>query len=416
MHNSQLIPHLFRTEYSKIVSVLCKLFDFNHIEAAEDIASSTFLVAVETWPYKGIPENPTAWLYTVARNKAKNYLVRENILNNKILHSSDFAQESVLNLDLSIENTTDSQLQMLFTICHPSISIQSQIGLSLRILCGFSIDEISDALLIKKETVNKQLFRAKDKFRRLNIMMEIPCEKEIELRLKIVLKTLYLLFSEGYYSERNEEIIRKEFCLEAMRLTIMLTNNEATNNEATNSLLALMCYHASRTDARKTFNGNMVLYQDQNQELWNEELISRGNYYLQKASQSNTISKYFLEAQIAYWHTVKEQSILKWETILQLYNHLLKIEYSPIVALNRTFALSKANGIDQAIVEAEKLNLSNNYFYYVLLGELYKDRDSNKAKINFERAINLAKTDTDKSTIKQKIEDLNNNKNHLNDE
>ncbi len=408
MEHQELIPHLFKTEFRKITAVLCKLFGIEHIDVAEDIASETFLTALETWTFKGLPENPTAWLYAVAKNKAKNYLNRNHIFTEKIApeikHSSPDVQE--IEIDLSNKNITDSQLQMLFAICHPSISTEAQIGLALRILCGFGIDEIANAFLTNKETINKRLFRAREKLRLEKVQIEFPSEAEIDRRLGTVLTTLYLLFNEGYYSESQNTILREDLCLEAMRLTYLLIENEQTNKPVVNALLSLMCFHASRFEARKNENGEIVLYQNQDETLWNDELITRGIYFLKQASQGNIISKYHLEASIASWHTIKADTKEKWETILQLFNHLLQIQYSPIAALNRTYALSKANGKPVAIIEAEKLQLTNNHYYYTLLGELYKDIDSNKAKTKFQIAYSLAKTQTDKQTIKKKIDEL----------
>ncbi len=402
----ELIPHLFRTEFRKIASVLCKLFGIEHIEIAEDITSETFLTALESWPYKGIPENPVAWLYAVAKNKAKNHLARQQVFCKKIIpevkHIS--AETEDIEVDLSEKNITDSQLQMLFALCHPVISIEAQIGLSLRILCGFGIDEIATALLTNKETINKRLFRAKEKLRQEKVQIEFPTLTEINHRLETVLTTLYLLFNEGYYSESSDTILRKDLCLEAMRLSYLLVENEQTDLPPVNALLSLMCFHASRFDARENENGEMILYHDQDETLWNKELISRGVYFLHKASRGNEIPKYHLEASIAYWHTIKTDTKEKWETILELYNQLLIMEYSPIAALNRTYAISKVKGKISAIAEAEKLNLVNNHFYYVLLGELYKDIDNNKAKLNFEKALSLAKTQTDKKTISLKLQ------------
>lgn len=408
MEQQELIPHLFRTEYSKITAVLCKLFGIEHIDIAEDIASETFLLAFETWNYKGIPKNPTAWLYVVAKNKAKNYFTHNRIFAEKILKQIQYAniEEEEIKIDLSEKNITDSQLQTLFAICHPSISNEAQIGLSLRILCGFGIDEIADAFLTNKETINKRLFRAKEKLRLEKVQIKFPDKIDIDKRLETVLTTLYLLFSEGYYSESQNAIIRKDLCLEAMRLTYLLIENEQTNQHSTNALLSLMCFHSSRLDARTGENGSIILYQDQDENLWNNELISRGNYFLIQASNWKTQSKYYLEAKIAYWHTIKEDTIDKWENILALYNHLLQVEYSPIAALNRTFALSKAKSKEIAFIEAEKLNLSDNHFYYILLGELCKDIDNLKAKEYFEKAFSLAKTQTEKHSIKQKMDEL----------
>ncbi len=408
MEQQELIPHLFRTEYSRITTVLCKLFGIEHIEIAEDIASETFLLAVETWSYKGLPPNPAAWLYFVAKNKAKNYFQHNKIFTQKIISQVKYsiAATEEIEIDLSEKNITDSQLQMLFTICHPSISTEAQIGLSLRILCGFGIDEIADAFLTSRETIYKRLSRAKEKLRLENVQIELPNNIEIGKRLETVLRTLYLLFSEGYYSERQNAVIRKDLCLEAMRLTYLLIKNEQTNYHSTNALLSLMCFHSSRLEARQNEKGETILYQDQDENLWNAELIGKGNYYLKQASQWNIVSKYYFEAGIAYWHTVKADTKEKWENILKLYNHLLQLEYSPIAALNRTFALSKANSKEEAITEAEKLNLSDNHFYYILLGELYKNMDNQKANTHFQKALLLAKTQTEKHTIKKKIDEL----------
>ncbi len=408
MEQQELIPHLFRTEFSKITAVLCKLFGIEHIEIAEDIASDTFLSAVESWTFRGLPANPTAWLYAVAKNKAKNYITRSHLFSEKIVNQIKSASPEVgeIEINLSDQNITDSQLQMLFAICHPSISTEAQISLSLRILCGFGIDEIANAFLTNKETINKRLFRAKEKLRLEKIQIEFPSEGEIYKRLETVLTTLYLLFNEGYYSESQDTILREDLCLEAMRLTQLLIENEQTNLPAVNALLALMCFHSSRFAARKNENGEIVLYNDQDEGLWNYELITKGGHHLKQASHGNKISKYHLEASIAYWHTIKADTKEKWESILQLYNQLLQIAYSPIAALNRTYALSKANGKQEAIIEAEKLNLSDSHFYFTLLGELYRDVDNNRAKMNFRKALSLAKTKTDKQTVQAKIDIL----------
>jgi RNA polymerase sigma factor (sigma-70 family) len=408
MANGELIPHLFRTEYRKIVSVLCKHFGFAQIEIAEDIASDTFFTATRSWGLGATPKNPVAWLYSVAKNKAINYLHRQQLFNAKIApalqHEAGAAQTT--DIDLSDENISDSQLQMMFTICHPSIPPEAQIGLSLRILCGFGIEEIADAFVTNKETINKRLFRAKEKLREEKINIELPCPADIDERLGNVLTTIYLLFNEGYYSVSQNQTLRKELCLEAMRLCIMLVENSNTNKPQVNALLALMCFHASRFDARMNKEGEIILYEEQDTSLWNMELVSRGGYFLHQASTGNKISRYHLEAGIAYWNTQKEDTKEKWESILQLYNQLLQIQYSPIAALNRTYALSKANGVEQAIIEAEKLQLTNNHFYFTLLGELYKTMDVEKARQHFTSALALAKSAADKQAIQAKIDSL----------
>jgi RNA polymerase sigma-70 factor (ECF subfamily) len=410
MQQQELIPHLFRTEYRKIIAVLCKHFGFDQMETAEDIASDTFMSAAQTWGLQGIPPNPIAWLYAVAKNKAKNFLQRQSTFTSKVAPETAVTEAAATvpeyEIDLSPQNINDSQLQMMFAICHPAIAPEAQIGLSLRILCGFGIEEIADAFLTNKETINKRLFRAKEKLREKKIPIELPALAEIDERLASVLTILYLLFSEGYYSVSNNKLLRKELCIEAMRLCYMLVENKYTNKPPVNALLSLMCFHASRFEARVDKNGEYVLYDEQDTSLWDADLISKGGYFLNCSASGNQISKYHLEAAIAYWNTQKDDTKEKWEAVLQLYNRLLQIEYSPVAALNRTYALSKANGKEEAIIEAEKLNLTNNHFYFTLLGELYRDTDTDKARLHFEKALALAKTPTDKQTIQKKIDQL----------
>lgn len=194
--------------------------------------------------------------------------------------------------------------------------------------------------------------------------------------------------------------------MEAMRLTELLLQNTLTNQPNVNALYALMCFHSSRFGARKNVEGEIILYDEQDETLWNQELIAKGIYFLKQSSQGSIISRYHLEANIAYWHTNKEDTIEKWENILQLFDQLLQIEYSPIAALNRTYAFSKVKGKEAAITEAEKLDMKDNCFYFTLLGELYKDINPQKAISNLQQAYLLAKTGSDKKTILKKMEGM----------
>jgi len=409
MEERELLPHLFRTEYQKIVSVLCYLFGIEHIAVAEDIVSDTFLTATESWSAKGIPDNPTAWLYTVAKNKTKNWLKRNTFFRQKLMvdlqHNMPAGEE--IEIDLSEQNITDSQLAMIFAVCHPAIPTESQIALALNLLCGFGAQEIADAYLTNKEVIYKRINRAKEKLKEADIKIQQPTLAEINDRLDAVLKTLYLLFSEGYYSTSNNTVLRKDLCIEAMRLNYLLIDHPHTNKPAVNALLALMCFHASRFDARLNDTGGLILYDDQDETRWNRELIERGEYYLNEAAAAPTLTKYHLEAGIAYWHTHKASSGEKWENILDLYNHLLILEYSPIAALNRTFALARVKGKQQAIVEAEKLSLTGNYFYHALLGNLYTDIDNHKALEYYKTALQLANSPADKTLMTKNIDQLN---------
>ena len=405
MNSEPLIPHLFRTEYRKIVSVLCRHFGFREIQVAEDIASDTFLVATQAWGIEGPPPNPAGWLYNTAKNKAKNYLHRHSIYEERVLPQvlTGHDEEQAFDIDLTPENITDSQLQMLFAVCHPAISEESQVGLALRVLCGFGIQEIADAFLTTKEVINKRLTRARERLREVDIRIEMPAEATMDTRLGPVLTTLYLLFNEGYYSVSQDHTLRKDVCLEAMRLCTMLIENNATNKPEVNALMAMMCFHASRFDARRDASGAMVLYEEQDPALWNADLIRSGGAFLQSAARGDQVSRYHFEAGIAYWHTQKEDSPEKWSSIVYYYDQLLQLNYSPVAALNRAFAVSKWKGKAEAIRETEALALEGNHFYFALLGELYDGIDQQRALEHLENALQLARTATDQQAIRKRI-------------
>ena len=410
MLEKNTIKQLFHQEFSKMVAVISKLYGLQHIELAEDIVSETFLLATETWEKKGVPPNPTAWLYTVAKQKTFYFFRRNKILTRKIIPELKSTQErftEINEINFSTANIKDSQLQMLFAVCNPAITSEAQIGLALRILCGFGIDEIAEAFLSNKETINKRLFRAKEKLRSEKIKMEFPDESEINKRLDNVLHIIYLLFNEGYYSKTQNQVLQKDLCLEALRLGLMLTENRSTNQPKTNALIALMCFHASRFNSRQANTDSYLLYEQQNQKYWDIDLIKKGTRFLDLSALGEEITSYHLEARIASCHCIREDTKQKWRDILHLYNQLLLINYSPGVALNRTFALYKVNGQQEALIEAEKLKLENNHFYFILLGELYKNIDNNKAIFNFKRAYALAHTQIEKQILLDKINNLN---------
>lgn len=409
MQEHELIPHLFRTEFSKMCSVLSKIFGIKNLEIAEDLVSETFISALDTWPYKGVPENPTAWLYTVAKNKTKNYLQRNRVFSEKILPEWQNILEQENSIDFSEQTISDSMLQMLFTVCHPEIPTEAQTGLALRILCGFGIPEIASAFLTNNETINKRLQRARNKLRESEWKLEFPHEHEIPKRLNSVLTTLYLLFSEGYYSENNDVIIREELCLEAMRLTELLLENSKTRLPNVHALYSLMCFQASRLRARKSSDGTFIFYEQQDQTLWDTSLISYGAWHLKEAAQGNELSAYHLEACIAWWYTQKEDTPEKWEHILTLYNQLLTLNDSPFAALNRIYAYAKVYGYAAAIPEAEKLNMEQNHFYHVLLGELYQTINPEHAEMHYQKAKKLARTTTERKLISGRIHALKSN-------
>lgn len=404
MESTELIPHLFRTEYSRILAVLCTSFGFEHIQDAEDICSDTFLTAAQTWPMQGIPNNPQAWLYTVAKNKARNFLKRRNVFEAKISPALASAERQVQpeEIDLSQANITDSQLTMMFAVCHPSLSPESQIGLALRILGGFGIQEIADAFLSNKETINKRLTRAKEKLRENKIDPQLPGFEQMNERLLAVLKTIYLIFNEGYFSSNQDSALQKDLCFEAIRLCTMMVENEPTNSPEARALLALMCFHSSRFTAR-TKGGDVVLG-DQDPSQWNRELIRKGVLLLHSAAEGETLSTYHLEAYIAWWHTrTDEEEMDKWTHILKLYDELLRITDSPVAALNRLYAFSKVYGKTNAIKEAEKFNLTGNTWYHTLMGELFEGVDHSLSEFHFHKAISLTRSLTGKDRLARKL-------------
>ena len=409
MMESNFLKQLFQQEFTKIVAVISKGFGLQYIEIAEDIVSETFLLATESWQTKGLPPNPTAWLYTVAKQKTLSHFRRNKIFEDKVIpeiHQNQITVDHSDEFSFTQENIKDSQLKMLFAICTPAIASEAQIGLALRILCGFGIEEIAEAFLSNKETINKRLFRAKEKLRTEKIQLELPSEKEIVQRLDNVLHIIYLLFNEGYYSKTQNQILRKDLCIEALRLALMLSAYEKTNVPKTNALIALICFHSSRFDARHSTDGEFILYEQQNEKLWNQELINQGVYFLNQSADGDQLTSYHIEAKIAQCHCTKADTAEKWSEILQLYDRLLLVNYSPGAVLNRTFASYKAKGAKRALVEAKKLNLSDNHFYFALLGELYKDIDRQKAIANFQRAQALAKNSLEQETIQRKIDML----------
>ncbi len=408
MQENKLLPNLFRTEYSKIVAVLCRTFGIENIQLAEDIVSETFLKASETWGLKGIPKDPTAWMYAVAKNRALDHFRRKKNYDTKVVEQYKLQNPSSdeMHIDFSETNMNDSLLQMMFSVCDPSIPSESQLALALRVLCGFGIEEIASALMSNKSAINKKLLRAKEKLRKTDFDTVLPSEKEIQKRLSSVLSILYLLFNEGYYSSVTAEKVRKDLCYEAMRLLHVLIDNKNTDLAKPNALMALFCFHASRFEARTDQQGEQVLYQDQDTDKWNNALIKKGEYFLNR-SKNEAPSRFHYEAMIAFWHTRRSNDdTRKWENILQVYNRLLQIEYSPVAALNRTYALAQVHGKADALKEALKIDLKGNHLYHSLLAELYPDEEKGKKEEHLKIALKLAKSENDKKLIRKKINQL----------
>lgn len=399
--HSDLLPNLFRLEFTRMTAVLCRHFGLKHIEMAEDIASDAFLKAAEYWPVHGIPHNPAGWLYAVAKNKAKDYLKHTAIFDKQIrdaIQPAEVMPEP--DFEFSDQAITDSQLAMIFAVCNPVIPQSAQICLALQVLCGFSLEEIAGAFLAKTDTIKKRLQRARSQLRNDEWKLETLFQAEVTARLDTVLKTLYLLFNEGYFSKTHDQLIRKDLCSEAVRLALLLTQHPLTNTPPVNALLALFCFQSSRLDARTDAEGNTILFDQQDKSLWDQSLIDKGNYYLVSSFTGNEASVYHLEAAIAYWHTMPE-SRQKWMHILSLYDQLLLMGYSPIKALNRTFAYARVHGNAAAIPEAGKLGLEGKGEYHQLMGFLYTGLQWDEAVAHYQKAIALTKSRWEKQNLER---------------
>jgi len=408
---NKTIDHLFRHEAGKMVAVLTRLFGFPNIDQAEDIVQDTLLKALETWKYGKMPENPRAWLYLTAKNKVIDIIRRQQVkhkINTDIsyLLKSEYTLVPTVQEMFTENEIKDSQLRMMFACCHPSFSKEAQITLILNTLCGLNTHEIADAFLSNEETIQKRLYRTKEKLRKEKISLDYPGTEAMDERLEAVLKTLYLLFNEGYNSSHTEKLIREDLCEEAMRLTILLTENSRTNLPYTHALLALMCFHASRFNARLDDNGFIILLKDQDRKQWNQFLIRKGNEYLSKAAMGDLIHEFHVEAAIASLHAnASSYDHTDWKMILQLYNNLLEMNFNPVVALNRCLVIGETEGYDAAIRELEKMNeLEENCHYNTSLGEMYfKTGRKEEAKKFFTRALSLTSSHAEKKLINNKI-------------
>ncbi|WP_252736505.1 RNA polymerase sigma factor [Maribacter dokdonensis] len=408
---SELFPQLFKKEFGKIVSVLCKRYGAYQLEIIEDIVCETFMLASEVWGTKGIPENPSGWLYKVAQKRLIDQLRRQQNFRDNIapklmeVGKNEEIDNPELFTQIEIE---DSQIKMMFLVCDPINSKETQIALALRILCGFGISDIADAFFCTKENINKRLQRGKARLKKTDFMSSHLSAAEIEKRIENVLMIIYLVFNKGYFSQSSDNLLQKEVCYEAIDLGFLLSNNLNSRREEVYALLSLMCFHASRLDARIGPNGQHILYDDQEREKWDKDLIGKGEEFLNKSAYGTKLSKFHLEASIAYWHTFHDNGKEKWENILLLFNYLLQLEYSPTYALNRGFAIHKVYGPETAIKEVLKLKLTDNHLYHALLGYLNTELDQVKALNYFKKALKLANNQNSKKTISTYIESLNN--------
>lgn len=406
-NTEEIVDHLFRHEYGKMVSILTRIFGFDHLEMVEDVVQDTFIKALKSWREK-IPENPQGWLMRAAKNRAIDILRRGKVGAKKITELPKGTGIAVVN-ELFLEHeVADSQLRMIFACCHPLLNKSDQIALNLQLVSGFGQKEIGKALLLHPETVKKRLQRAKKKLRDNHTELDIPTGQELATRTETVLQVLYLLFNEGYYSSSPDEPIRKDLCVEAMRLTKIVCHHELTNVPQANVLLALMCYHAARIESRVGANNHLILLKDQDRSLWNQELIQIGHYYFYRGNDVETLSKYHLEAAIAGHHcNAKSYEETNWKSLKTFYTSLYLRTQSPIVLLNKAVVLMENNELleARALVKSidEESIKGSKHLYHSVLAEIYRKLDDEPMFLHHNaQAIALTNNPAEKELLEQR--------------
>jgi RNA polymerase sigma factor (sigma-70 family) len=401
-----------------MVSVLTRLFGIHNLALAEDVVQEAFLKAFLEWRLNPTPSNPAGWLMTTAKNKAIDAIRRtrhqvEFADDISYLLKTEYAAVSTVNEMFLDDEIADSQLRMIFTCCHPSLPPEMQVALTLRTLSGFGIQEIANALLTNKETITKRLYRARQYIRENAIKFEIPAGGDLSTRLDMVYTVLYLLFNEGYSSGTADEVIRKDLCVEAMRLCLLLAEHRAGHRTKTFALLSLMCFHASRFKSRMNTENEIVLLEDQDRSEWDQELIRSGEFYLNRACEGNEISEYHLEAAISAQYCIASSfADTDWRAIAGLYDALLTIKRTPFVKLNRAVVLARIYGPQAGIDEVHTIEgweslASRHYLFNAVLGQLYlESNDVEKARRFITAAGKLTDSDAEKRLLNRKLSSL----------
>jgi RNA polymerase sigma factor (sigma-70 family) len=405
-----LPQHYFRHECGRLVSVLSRRFGVHRVEICEDAVQTALLRAVQSWPQRGLPDDKSAWLYRVALNEVLGALRREKRTDASVDNAEEVAAEASSEDAVYLEHEVrDGQLRMLFVCANPGIPRESQIVFALKILCGFSTEEIALRLFQSHEAIYKRLQRARAALRERIQEIETPGIEELASRLPAVLEILYLLFTEGYSSAQPDKVIRHELCEEAIRLGRLLEEHPVGAAPETAALLALMYLNAARFESRVDGAGGLLLLEEQNRSLWDRELIQIGIAYLQRAARGERFTRYHAEAAIAAEHclapTYKET---RWEEIARLYQMLDGIAPSPINTLNRAIAIAEWQGPDAGLALLEALNpppwLLGYYLWDATLGELYRRRgDRERASAHLTRALSAAPTHAEKALLRRRL-------------
>jgi RNA polymerase sigma factor (sigma-70 family) len=412
-HINQLTDHLFREHSGKITAVLTRLFGLNQMDVVQDAVQETFEAALISWKFSGTPDNPAGWLMKVAKNKAISVLRRDS--KSFSLPTSGFTQnfdqiaEEELDRFFLPHEVEDSQLKLLLCCCHPGFSERNQVILTLNILCGFGIAEIAVALLMQEETVKKALARMKAELREQNSILLEPGLPRNEHHVSTVHTILYLMYNEGYKTTRAKEMINNDLCYEAIRLAKLLLRNDVALAEETQSLLALMFFNLARFPSRLSSEGEIITLAEQDRSKWNRVFIEEAYSYLNQATGTGKLNRFYLEAVIASLHcTANTFDQTDWKTIVFLYEQLEKIMNSPMVTLNKIVAQSYLHEPAMALEQMHHLKenpaIKNYYLLYATEGHLFLRMKRNKeAKEAFIKAQQLATSPLDRQFLKTKI-------------
>jgi RNA polymerase sigma-70 factor (ECF subfamily) len=403
-----LPEHYFRHEFGRLVAVLSRRFGVHRMELCEDAVQTALLRAMQSWSQRGLPDDRSAWLYRVAVNEVLGALRREKRTDTSVDSAEEIAAaEDEIYLEREVK---DDQLRMLFVCANPGIPRESQIVFALRILCGFSIEEIALRLFQSHEAIYKRLQRARAALREHVSEVETPRFEELANRLPAVLEILYLLFTEGYSSAQPDQMIRHELCEEAIRLGRLLDEHPVGAVPETSALLALMYLDAARFESRVDGAGGLLLLEEQDRSRWDRELIHIGVAYLHRAARGDDFTRYHIEAAIAAEHCLAPAyGETRWSEIANLYQRLEGVAPSPINLLNRAIAIAEWQGADAGLALLEALKppswLLGYYLWDATLGELYRRRgDHERAIRHLTRALEAAPTHAEKALIRRRLD------------
>jgi RNA polymerase sigma-70 factor, ECF subfamily len=413
---NQLLDDLFRRTSGQIVATLTRILGARNLALAEEVAQDALIKALQIWPTEGVPANPSAWLIQVAKHRAVDLLRREQWLADRaaMLAALDavgpHSQANVhLRGELSLPD--DDQLAMMFLACHPILTREARVALTLKTVCGFGVAEIARALLSRDDAIAQRLVRAKRQLREADVRFEVGPD-EYPVRLDSVLDAIYLLFNEGYAAHSGDDLIRGELCDEAIRLAAVLVEHSATCTPAVHALLALMLLQAARQPARIGDSSDLLLLAEQDRSRWDREMIARGLRHLDKSADGNTLTPYHIEAGIAVAHaTAETYHATDWRHIVDLYDALIRIKPTPVVALNRAVALSRWRG-PQAGLDALRgvVKAGSLREYYLLpatLGELSRESgDLAAARAHYRDALACRCSEPERRFLERRLAEV----------